>query len=238
MANQGAFNFLGARAFDYWNRDNLGLDEVATGTGAGGQLGSFISSATDAAYRNLGADPHSVATAFASPNYQRAFRSAFQAGDGFDAYKGAFDLADRAREGGRPVNLNFANATDGELTDLYNAGGGAQSGLGGQFGSLMQDRHLASKTANDAYQQYTLGGNYAGGLLPDSGYKGNEAGSFGTFGSLGSSPFSTGQTDTSQPTGFGYPGSGGFQGWGGPAKPGGMGGLGGFPAYKNPFEPV
>lgn len=147
---------------------------------------------------------------------------------------------------------NWNMASDDELSKLYQAaadpswansqwGDHAQryADLNNQYASLMAQRAEDTKRANDTYQNITLGGNYAGGILPKEGYNGTlPAGQQNQFTNKGA--FSTGPESNTQPTGYGYP-SPGFSGWGGPQNVGGLGGLGGWGGpfgNKNPFAPT
>ncbi len=243
----GASNFLASKIFSSPVMDNLrslgamsGRQDwssvpgaVFTGTNVGGDLGSFISNASEAALQQAGTSADALGTGYFSDGWRSTYETPqLFGGIGADAYK----LADASIANGA-TNLNFANSSDDELTSLFGAAGGLGSGLGGQFGSLMAGRAFERQTANDAYQKHTLGGNYAGGILPEGGYKDTGTGSFGMPQQQGQS-FSTGQQPNTQPTGFGYPNSGGFGGWGGPSSWGSLSGQGGFSSYKNPFEPV
>lgn len=129
--------------------------------------------------------------------------------------------------------FNWSNASDEELTNLYQAAGGSATSFGGAYDALMSDRVSGRSSADTAYRSTLLGGGYEGGVLPKTGYAETQP----TFGSLGWGGFSTGAQNSSQPTGYGFPGSNAFQGWGGPTQQPQQQSAG-WPSFKNPFGPL
>lgn len=120
------------------------------------------------------------------------------------------------------VAPNFLSASDQELRGLGQAAGG---GWDTRMESVIAGRAQQAQIANDAYRTQ-LGGNYAGGTLPDGGYRPPYSG------------FSTGNDQSQSPAAWGVPGQG-FSGWGGPGRVGGLGGIngvGGLGGWGGPFS--
>lgn len=181
-------------------------------------------------YQSHGVDPSTLRQTFAPTSAENMFAN--QAGEALS----------RINFGQTRHNIEFMDPTasmqgaqnavrsDDELRGLYDftmqaLGTGnnqaQQAGLTDSFTRLMENRQSAAKSANDAYQMTQLGGNYAGGVLPEGGYRDTmRMGGLGSLGGFNPNEQNTGWNaqpqQAPQTTQNATGGLGGLGGWGGP----------------------